>query len=128
MIDRRADDRQAHGDVYAGLETEHLHRAVALIVIHRQHDVEVASPGAEKQRVGRQRALNVPAAGASLRDRWFNLGCLLAVAEEAAFARVWIDRADPDARMGDARAFHRGLRALDRTEDEAGFDLRDRVN
>ncbi len=38
------------GDVDAGLEAEHLDRAVALVVVHRDDEVVVAAAGEEEER------------------------------------------------------------------------------
>src|SRR5262245_51987398 len=39
MVDRGTDDRQSDGDVHAGFKTHYLDGAMALVVIHRHHDV-----------------------------------------------------------------------------------------
>ncbi len=59
MIDRRPDRRQADSDVHSVLDAEHFHRTVALVVIHRDHQVEIAALGAKEERVGREGALDV---------------------------------------------------------------------
>ena len=61
MIDRSTDHRQTDGDVHAGLQSQHLDRAMTLIMIHCNYHVVVAAAGKKKQRVGRQRASHIPA-------------------------------------------------------------------
>jgi hypothetical protein len=81
VIDGGADNREADRDVYAGLNAEHLHGTVTLVVIHGYDDVKVAAPGAKEKRIGGQRAFNVPAAGPTGLDSRFDLGFFLAVPE-----------------------------------------------
>src|SRR4051812_22461398 len=52
MRDAGADDRQAERDVDRSVETDRLERDMALIVVHRDHGVELAGHGAHEQRVG----------------------------------------------------------------------------
>ena len=98
----RADHGQADRDVDALVEPEHLDRAVALVVVHRDDEVEVAADGAEERGVGRQRALGVDAVGRRGRDGGLDLLRLLAAPEQAVLARVRVDAADRDPRRLDA--------------------------
>src|SRR6478609_746576 len=50
VVDGRPDDGQADRDVDTGLEAEHLDRAVALVVVHRDDEVVVAAAGEEEER------------------------------------------------------------------------------
>src|ERR1700737_1115870 len=61
VIDRGSDHIETDSHVDAALETEPLDRAVALVVVHRDNQVEVAASSTEEERVGRQRALDIPA-------------------------------------------------------------------
>ena len=78
MIDRGADDRQAERDVDAGqrvpragrridLEAEQLDRDVPLVVVHRDHRVELAGAQLHEDRVARHRPDHVEAVGDGLR-------------------------------------------------------------
>src|SRR5438445_10619171 len=48
VIHAGANDRQANRDVDAGLEAKHLDRRMSLVVVHRDHRVEVAPSSAEE--------------------------------------------------------------------------------
>ena len=122
MIDRGADRRQADRDVHTGLDAEHLDRAVPLIVIHGDHEVEVAAAGAEKQGVGRQRSFDVLAFRGARGDRRSDLLRFLAAAEQAVFAGVRVDRANADFRVGDAGALQGVVAAGDGPFDEGRVD------
>src|ERR1700722_3229141 len=72
MVDRCPDDWKAEGDVHpaqrlpaAGLfvdgEAEQLHRDVPLVVIHRDHGVELLRPQLHKHRVAGHSPMNVVA-------------------------------------------------------------------
>src|SRR5438270_4793995 len=103
VVDGGAHEWKADGDIYPGLEAEDLYRTVALVVVHGDHEVEVAPAGAEKQRVGRERAFDLDTARAGGFDAGDDFLLLLAAAEKTAFSGVRIDAAD-----GDARALHAG--------------------
>src|SRR5579871_3990347 len=55
MVHRDAQNRQADGDVYAGIKTVQFDRNMALIVIHGDDQVVVAPEGAGKDSVWRMR-------------------------------------------------------------------------
>ena len=99
VIDRRPHHWQTYRDVYAGLQSEHFHRPVALIVIHGDDQVEVAALRAIEERVSGERALHVPPAEATPFDGWHDLFFFFPVSEEAIFSGVGIDAADADAGM-----------------------------
>src|SRR5262245_33150603 len=98
MIDRSSNHRQADGDIDAALDPHHLDRAMALVVVHGHHQIEVAALRPKEQRVGGERTGHVEAVLAELLDRRGDLLLLLAVAEQAIFPSVRIDAAHPDAR------------------------------
>jgi hypothetical protein len=81
VIDGGADNWQADRDIYSGLDAEHLHWTVPLVVIHGYYDVKVAAPGAKEKRIGGQRPCNVPASGPTGLDSRFDLRFFLAVPE-----------------------------------------------
>ncbi len=128
MIDRGADHRQADGDVHPRLQAEHLDRAVALIVVHRHHEVVVAPARQEEQGVGGQRPLDPPAPGPAGLHRRRDLLRLLAAAEEAVLARMRVDRADADPRIRESRLDQSVVAARDHPLDEARLDPRDGVD
>jgi hypothetical protein len=97
VIDRCSHHWQTYRDVYAGLQSEHFHRPVALIVIHSDDQVEVAALRAIEERISGERALHVPAAAATRFDCRHDLFFFFPVSEEAIFSGVGIDAADPDA-------------------------------
>src|SRR5689334_12342641 len=102
VVDAGADHRQAHGDVDACLEAEHLDRAVPLVVVHRHDEVEVPTAGAEEHGVGGERSEYVDALAARLLQSRGDLLLLLAAAEEAVLPGVRVDAADRDAGVLDA--------------------------
>ena len=106
MVHRGAHHVQADRDVNPGFQPEDLHRAVALVVVHGHHQVEVAAAGAVEQRVGRQRAGDVQAPRLQQADGGDDLLFLFAVTEQAVFPGVRVDAADADARLRDAGAVY----------------------
>src|SRR5207248_8833428 len=107
VIDGHAQEWQPDGDVdtrQAGplldrlvvLEAERLHRDVALVVIHRDDDVELAAAGAREERVGGQGTGDVEAVGAGRLDGG-NDRALLLVAEQALLAGVRVEPGPGDA-------------------------------
>jgi hypothetical protein len=73
VIDGGADNWQADRDIHSGLDAEHLHWAVPLVVIHGYDDVKLAAPGAKEKRIGGQRPFNIPASGPTGLDSRFDL-------------------------------------------------------
>ena len=59
MIHRRANDRQAHTDIYAFVKTEQFHGDMALIMIHGNHDVKFPVLCPVEERVGGKGTLDV---------------------------------------------------------------------
>src|ERR1700730_2593749 len=123
VVHRDAQERQAHRDVDAGepgprpallvvVEAEGLHRHVALVVVHRDHDVELAAPRAREERVRGQGAVHVEALTSRVLDRGDDLRLLL-VAEEPVLARVRVEPAHRDAGPRPPEAGHGLLRELD---------------
>src|SRR5471032_1291093 len=128
MIHRRADHFQPDRHVHARLEPEHLDRTMSLIVIHRDHEVEVTTARTEKERVGRQGTGDIESTFLQDLDRRDDLFFLLAITEQAVFARVRIDAAHANARLRNSRFHQRRVTAFDRALYEAGLDLPDRVD
>ena len=81
VVNRSTDHRQADGDIHAGLQSQHLDRAMTLIMIHRNDHVVVAAAGEKKQRVRRQRALHIPAAALTSLDGGRDFRCFLTSTE-----------------------------------------------
>ena len=103
VVGAGAHERQAERDVDAVLDAEILHRDQAVVVRHRDDDVELAGmaggvAGAHEHRVGRERAARVDALGARRLHRRGDDAQLL-VAEQAALAGVRIEPGDGDARL-----------------------------
>src|SRR5438132_1743127 len=113
VVDRRANERQADRDVHPGFETEDLYRTVALVVIHRDDEVEITAARAEEERVGGQRAFDLDATRARRFDTRQELLLLLAPAEQTALTGVRIDPADRDARARHAGAHESLVTAAD---------------
>ena len=128
MIDRGPHERQPDGDVDARLEAEDLDRPVSLVVIVRHHQIEIAPPRAEEERVRGQRSLDVDAVLARGGDGRLQLLLFLAATEEPVLSGVRVDSAQTDARPRDARADQRVVSAPDGPPDEARLDLRDGVD
>src|ERR1700722_12916049 len=97
VVDGGPDPGPPNSGVGAGVEPQHLDRAVALVVVHGDRHVELASPGAEEDRVRGQRADRLHALLSRAADCRLDLLLLLAVAEQAVLAGVGIDAADGDA-------------------------------
>ena len=107
VVHRHAQEREADGDVHAGQprprarrlierEAERLHGDMALVVVHRDHDVELAAARAREQRVGGQGTVHVEALAPRRLDGRRDLALLL-VAEEPVLAGVRIEPAHRDA-------------------------------
>ncbi len=108
VVGAGAHERQAERDVDAVLDAEVLHRDQAVVVGHRDDDVELARMArrvarAHEDRVGRERAARVDALGARRLHRRRDDAQLL-VAEQAAFAGVRVEAGDGDARRGRRRS------------------------
>jgi DeoR/GlpR family transcriptional regulator of sugar metabolism len=127
VVHRGPDHRQPDGDVNARLEPHYLHRAVTLVVVHRDHEIEVTPPGAEEHRVRRQRPGGVDALGLGTLDARRHLLLLLAAPEQAVLARMRVNAADGDARTCDTGADERLMSPLDRPVNESWLDLLDHV-
>ena len=96
MIGRRARERQAERDVHRAAERRDLDRRHADVVIRRDHRVELAAHRAHEDGVGGKRA------GDAGRARGGREQLVVLAAEAAAVAGVRIERAERDARLGDA--------------------------
>ena len=127
VVDRRADHRQAEGDVDAGFEAEDFDGGVALVVVHGDDDVEITAGGQIKKRVGGEGALDEPAFLLAGLNGGLDFGGFFAAAEEAVLAGVGIDAADADAGVGDAGVFEGEVGAGDGAFDEGGVDAVDGV-
>src|SRR5690606_37486188 len=96
VIDRSSDDRKANRNVHPVLDPHDLDRAVALVMIHRYHEVEVAAVGAEEKCIGRQGTIHVPAPSTGLGHGWFDLFALFATPEQPVLAGMRVDPANAD--------------------------------
>src|SRR5260370_19844957 len=81
MVYRGADDRQPDRDVDARLKAQYLDRPVALVMVHRHHEVEVSAAGAEEHRVRRQRTQRSDSLTLSALNRRYDCLLLLTAAE-----------------------------------------------
>ena len=91
------------------LEAEQLDRDVPLVVIHRDHRVELAGAQLDEDGVARHRADHVEAVGDRLGDgRRRDVDIL--PAEQPALAGMRIERRDGDLRPRDAEAAQRLVR------------------
>ena len=79
------------------LQPQVLDRNQALVVVHRDHDIELARAGAHEDGIGRMRSTDIEPFGPRLLHRRCDLLDFLA-AEQAALARMRIDAGDRDAR------------------------------
>ena len=128
VIDRGPHHWQTDSDVYARLESEDLHRPMALIVVHGYHQVEVAALRAIEERVSRQRALHVPATVAARLDCRHDLFFFFTVSEEAVLSSMRIYAAYPDMGIRDAGFLECILAPCDRAFYKTGLDARDRID
>src|SRR5262249_31687892 len=99
MIDRRADDRQAEGDVYAGVERKHLEWNVSLVVIERNNSIESFALGRRKGGIGNERAFNLNTKFARRFHRGLDQDFLFTIAEKPVLAGVRIQTASAQARF-----------------------------
>jgi len=76
---------------------------MALIVIHRHHQVEVSPRSSEEKRIGRQRTLHIPPLRKAGINRRLYLLSFLASTEKPILARMRIDATHSDARIHNAR-------------------------
>ena len=103
VVGAGAGEREAEGDVHAGVEGVELEGDETLVVIHAEDAVEVAFDGAEEDGVGREGAGEV--GGEAAGDEGANGGgdeVGFFAAEVAVLAGVGVEAGDGDARMGDA--------------------------
>ena len=68
MVDRRANDWQPERYIDAAAEARVLENRQSLVVVHRQHAIEIPQPVGIEQRIGRQRAGQLHALAAQLFD------------------------------------------------------------
>ena len=101
MIGRRADDRQAERDVYAGVEGEHLQRAESLVVIHGHDRIELPFERLVKNDIGGHGSGHVEPRFRGLADGGFDDGDFLA-ADLPAVAGMRIEAAHGDAVFADS--------------------------
>ena len=100
MIGRCADEGQAQCDVDAVLEGERFEGDERLVVVHCEHRVVALAGGCVKKCIGGERAGNVDAPRAELRNRRGDDFDFLA-AERSLFARMRIEAADRQPRILD---------------------------
>src|SRR6185437_5910476 len=122
VVDRRANNRDAERDVYRAMEVDQLHRDVALVVIHRDDEVELAAYAADKDGVRRVGAGAVEALCARFVDGGRDdLGVLSS--EEVVLSGVRVQAGDRDARCA-AEHEGEGIRAkLDGAHDARAVEL-----
>ena len=96
VIHTGAQKGQSNGHIHRAIEAKQLYRDQALIVIHREHHIELTGAGAHEHRVRWQRVSHQNALRTSLGDCG-NEHALLIVTEHAAFSRMGIDASDGDA-------------------------------
>ena len=89
--------------------------------------MQVYSRGQNALTDGGQGAFYAPAASPAFFDRRDDLFFLFAMAEQSMFAGVRIDRAHPDAGIGDAGFGQGGMGPADRPRDQSGVDTGDGV-
>ncbi len=132
VVHRHAEERQPDRHVDAGeagpgaallvvVEAERLHRHVPLVVVHRDHDVELAPAGAGEDRVGGQGTVHVEPGPPRVLDGRDDPGLLL-VAEEAVLARVRIEPAHRNTGPRAAQAGHGLLGQVDDAADALAGD------
>src|SRR4051794_14610450 len=127
MIDRCTNHRKSDRNVYTGFDPHDLNGAVALIVVHRDHQIEFAPLSAEEQRVGRQWSLGADPSRVNSKDRWLDFVLLFTVPEQTMLARMRVDTAHADARPCYTRPDQRLLSADDGALDQARLDFDYRV-
>ena len=95
---------------------------MTLVVVHRDHKVEVSPHCAEEQRIRRQRAVDLPAPRSTRLDPGGDLALFLPAAKEPVFPGVRVDPADSDARVRYAGIDQHGPSTRDRALDQPGID------
>ena len=101
MIRRSAHDGQTCGIVYATLQSNCFERSQSLIVIHRQHTVEVVVGARTEEAVGSKRTKGLN----TLVCQFLNGGqndVLLLRTQQSVVASMWIQREHGNARTGNA--------------------------
>ena len=88
-----------------------------MIVVHRNHQIEVTSPSTEEDGIGRERPLHVDAGGLGGAHGRRDLLLLLATAEKTVLTGVRVDATHCDAWRGDARRDEGVVSAADRSLD-----------
>jgi len=116
VIRRRPWERKTECDVHGAAERRNFDRRHANIVVGRDYHIELAAHGAHEYRVGGKRSVD---SGSARRGRE-NVRVL--IAESAAIAGVWIERAQRDARLGDVKPVAQpGTRDARRFADRLGI-------
>src|SRR5207302_8312716 len=89
VVHRGADDGQPDGDVHAGIEADHLDRDVPLVVVGRDHRVELAGRCPDVDRVRRPGAGSLDSTLAGLLHGRPQPVAVLAP-EQAVFPGMWV--------------------------------------
>ena len=128
MVHGSPNHGKAYGDVHAIGNAHHLDGPVALIVVHGNDNVKIASSGTEEERIRRQRAFHIPALGLRGFHGRKDLCFFFAIAKQAVFSGMGINGANRDTRIGDARTHKRVVRPCYGTLHKGGLYLVDGVN
>jgi len=99
VVRRGAREREAERDVYRAAERRDLDRRHPDVVIRRDDGIELAADGAHEHGVGGERSFDLRFA----RGRREHL--FIFISEAATVARVRVERAEGDPRLGDAEPF-----------------------
>src|ERR1041385_8023689 len=73
--------RKSHSDIHAGLQSQHLHRPVSLVVIHGDVQIKIPTLCPIKQSVGWKWPFDIPTITAALIYCWLDFRFFLAIAE-----------------------------------------------
>jgi hypothetical protein len=103
VIDRRTNDGQTERHVHGLPERHQLDRHQPLVVIRGHHHIELAAHGADEQRVGGKRSIDVDAGRPRPRDRRPH-HVLLFAPHQAVFARVRVQSCHGEARRGESES------------------------
>ena len=101
MIDGHAHDRQAGGDIHAGVPVHRFERRVPLIVIARHHQLEFTAHCGRHERISRQRPHGIDTLGLGRAQGGLNHVSIL-VAEQPALTGMRIQAGHADTLPGPA--------------------------
>ena len=104
------------------IELHQFHGDVPLVVVHGHHQIELALPGPQENRIRRQRPTSWQSVGAGLLDGRRNLLAVL-FSEQSFLARMRIQPGNGNARLLEAQQPHGLVAELDGRPDASGGDL-----